>query len=541
MKKIFTLLISIPFITSTLNAQDAPPYAFSYKAVIIKANGVIVVNKNISLRISILQGSTIGVPVYTETFYPTTNEYGQVDIVIGQGAAGSLSSINWSADKYFLKTEFDPKGGTNYQVLSIAQLLSVPYSLFTGESGNGFASSYSPTEKRPIIDQQGNISIGAAVDPYWKFNVNGLSKFGNVQVNGWLNTGGLGSYGWVNVFPGGTTYGSQINLDPRSLDGGIRYLICALAGNASEGTGKLLIRNDQAVDNTTSFIIDKNGYVGLGNVNPAYKLDVLGSVNFTEGLYKNGVPYTVDYNSLINRPAGNNLGDMLYWNGTNWVVVPVGSEGQILTIKSGIPTWTTVSGASPVTDADGNSYTSVTIGSQVWMVENLKTTKYSDGSPISNLTDNTQWTNTTDGAYCWYENNISNKNTYGALYNFYAINTGKICPTGWHVPSDAEWTTLTTYLGGESIAGGKLKESGTSHWQSPNSGATNETGFTAIPGGHRYYYGIFVDNGIYGDMWTSTEISASAWTRSMDFDKTIVRRENSSFGNGYSVRCVKDN
>ncbi|MCJ7446063.1 MAG: fibrobacter succinogenes major paralogous domain-containing protein [Bacteroidales bacterium] len=194
-----------------------------------------------------------------------------------------------------------------------------------------------------------------------------------------------------------------------------------------------------------------------------------------------------------------------------------------------------------VKDIEGNTYNTVKIGTQVWMVENLKTTKYNDGSAIPNVTDDTEWANLTTPAYCWYNNDIRKKTPYGALYNFYAVSTGKLCPTGWHVPSDVEWTTLTTYLGGESVAGGKLKEAGITHYRTPNTGATNETGFTALPGGHRYYYATFVDNGLYGDWWSSTEISATnAWTRSMDFDKSIVRRENSSYGNGYSVRCLKD-
>jgi uncharacterized protein (TIGR02145 family) len=202
-----------------------------------------------------------------------------------------------------------------------------------------------------------------------------------------------------------------------------------------------------------------------------------------------------------------------------------------------------------IRDGDGNVYTSVTIGTQEWLIENLKTTKYHDGSAIPNVTDDTEWANLTTPAYCWYNNDITKKTPYGALYNFYAVSTGKLCPTGWHVPSDAEWHTLALFLDADAttgttesiIAGGKLKEIGTTHWSSPNTGATNETGFTALPGGHRYYYATFVDNGLYGDWWSSTEISGTnAWTRSMDFDKTIVRRENSSYGNGYSVRCIKD-
>lgn len=198
-----------------------------------------------------------------------------------------------------------------------------------------------------------------------------------------------------------------------------------------------------------------------------------------------------------------------------------------------------------VTDIDSNVYHTVTIGTQVWMVENLKTTKYNDGTAIPNVTDSTAWSGLSTPAYCWYNNDsITNKTTYGALYNLYTVNTGKLCPTGWHVPTDAEWTTLTTYLGGESVAGGKLKETGTTHWLSPNTGAINESDFTALPGGYRYYSGIFNYVGKYGYWWSSTEDESNnswAWDRDMVFNYNVVFRDINYKNNGFSVRCLRDN
>jgi len=172
------------------------------------------------------------------------------------------------------------------------------------------------------------------------------------------------------------------------------------------------------------------------------------------------------------------------------------------------------------------------------MVENLKTTSYNDGTAIPLVTDNTAWSNLSTPGYCWYNNDAATyKVTYGALYNWYTVNTGKLCPTGWHVPTDAEWTTLTTYLGGESIAGGKLKETGTSHWDSPNTGATSETGFTALPGGLRYYDGTFDGLGYYGLWWGATE---DAWGQGVGYDYIDVTRGSSDKSYGFSVRCVRD-
>ncbi len=167
-----------------------------------------------------------------------------------------------------------------------------------------------------------------------------------------------------------------------------------------------------------------------------------------------------------------------------------------------------------ITDIEGNYYNIVTIGSQVWMAENLKTTRYNDGSNIPNVTDNATWDALTSPAYAWYDNNIANKVTYGALYNWYAVETGKLCPVGWHVPTDAQLTRLTNYVGGESVAGGKLKEIGTTHWNSPNEGATDEYGFTALPGGVRLLNGVFYSIGNLGSWWSSIDtLSTYAWHR----------------------------
>jgi len=158
------------------------------------------------------------------------------------------------------------------------------------------------------------------------------------------------------------------------------------------------------------------------------------------------------------------------------------------------------------------------------------------------VTDGAAWAALTTPSYCWYNNDAgTNKATYGALYNWYTVNTDKLCPTFWHVPSDDEWTTLTTYLGGESVAGGKLKETGITHWISPNTGATNETGFTALPGGYRYDYGTFLYIGYDGLWWSSLEYSATlAWFRPMFYLGASAFRDNYYKQCGFSVRCVRD-
>jgi len=197
-------------------------------------------------------------------------------------------------------------------------------------------------------------------------------------------------------------------------------------------------------------------------------------------------------------------------------------------------------GIGTVTDIDGNVYHTVTIGTQVWMAENLKTTRYNDGTAIPFVTDSIAWSHLTTPGYCWYNDSAIYGNTYGALYNWFAVNTGKLAPTGWHVPSDSEWTVLINYLGGDSVAGGKLKEAETAYWASPNTGATDETGFTALPGGWRYI-GTFGTIGDLGNWWSATAYdAANSWYRYMNYSNAHVSRFYYLSQNGFSVRCVRD-
>lgn len=195
-----------------------------------------------------------------------------------------------------------------------------------------------------------------------------------------------------------------------------------------------------------------------------------------------------------------------------------------------------------VNDIDGNTYYTTVIGGQEWMAANLKVTKYQNGDPIPNITDYTKWDTLTQGARStniWVNNYVS---TYGWYYNWRAVtDSRRLCPSGWHVPSDAEWTTLTTFLGGENVAGGKLKESGVLHWVDPNTGSTNETGFTALPGEFYLTAGGWVGPGYDGVWWSSTESDATnGWNRFMFNNDATVSRTDNNKRSGFSVRCLKD-
>lgn len=216
-----------------------------------------------------------------------------------------------------------------------------------------------------------------------------------------------------------------------------------------------------------------------------------------------------------------------------------------------------------LTDIDGNAYKTITIGTQIWIAENLKTTRYFNGTniPLVNTTSKWDALSITDKAYCWQSDNLIYKDVYGALYTWGAAMNGDtssdsipskvqgVCPTGWHLPSNAEWAELKNYLG--DYAGSKMKEAGTTHWQSSNEGATNESGFTGLPGGMRYIdeafhgqleSGAFEPIGGVGSWWSSTENGPTkAYNQTMTSWYSNLFEENHEKQSGLSVRCIKDN
>jgi len=218
-----------------------------------------------------------------------------------------------------------------------------------------------------------------------------------------------------------------------------------------------------------------------------------------------------------------------------------------VTIESngGYSTIAMTMGVPSITDIDGNVYKIVKIRNQWWMAENLKVTHYRNGDAISNVTDINTWSHLSTGAYCDYDNYEDNVSAYGRLYNFYAvIDDRNIAPEGWHVPDYGDWMTLINYLGGYGSAGGKMKEAGIEHWQSPNAGATNESGYSALPCGYRSSMGTFSNLGSAAFFWTSTELGESpgyaAWYVSLShLNDNINVNVNNDKTDGYSIRCVK--
>jgi uncharacterized protein (TIGR02145 family) len=360
--------------------------------VVRNASGVLVINQSVGIRISILQGSSTGAVVYKETYSPTpqTNANGLVSIEIGSGipVTGTFSSLDWSTGSYFLKTETDPTGGTNYTIVGTSQLLSVPYSLYALTAGS--------------------------------------------------------------------------------------------SSNAVKITGDQTIAGHKTFSGTTTV------------ANPVNPTDAANK-DYVDALMKR-------ISELENKPG-------------------------------------------VMKDYDGNLYTTVKIGNQVWMAENLKVTRFRNGDPIAHGTGSTEWGNLTTGAYADYNNSVSNSDTYGRLYNWFSVDDARnLCPTGWHVPSEGEWTTMITYLGGESVVVGKIKEAGTTHWLSPNTAATNQSAFTALPGGFLNGVGSFSSLGLQGWWWSSTTITGvENHARLYMAENSYVRsfKYEDSKQSGLSVRCIQ--
>ncbi len=341
-----------------------------------------------------------------------------------------------------------------------------------------------------------------------------------------------------NALPNGGTHGQIItncNGVPTWTTGGVcPGTITAL--NCSSGTNNGALTATTAASGVTSVISYTGGNGGAHNGQIVTSTGVSGlTATLKAGSFANGSG-SLTY-SITGTPAT---------SGTASFALNIGGKTCTVTRTVAIAPQNPTSGfGSNITDAEGNSYKTVYIGTQQWMGENLKVSKYSDGTTIPNITDNTQWQNNTTGAWAYYNNDAANNAKYGKLYNWYAVSkttngNKNVCPTSWHVPTDAEWSVLTDYLGGQTVAGGKMKEVGVINWNTPNTDATNTSLFTGLPGGF-LGNGDYVSIGNDGNWWSSTEGKTyGAWTRNLSFYNGGASRDDSIKKHGFSVRCLRD-
>jgi len=612
MKNIFTLAFAF-FFTGSLFAQA--PEKMSYQAVVRDGSNELVINQSVGMQISILQGAVSGTSVYTETQTPITNSNGLVSLQIGSGTSvsGPFSAIDWSAGPYFIKTETDPNGGTNYTITGTSQLMSVPYALYAKTSGNGEG----PQGPAGV---DGNDGATGATGPQGPVGADGddgaQGPKGDIGATGPSGSQGLkgdagstgsqglkgdkGDDGQGGITNGGTNVtinGSGTSVAPyvvnatfTEVDGSLTNEIqdLQLSGNnltiTKNGTATTIDLSSYLDDTDTQLnevevdaFTANNGYltafteVDGSTTNELQTLSISNdTIYLTDGNFaKIPVGFSGSYTDLNNKPdlsvysttdttlEESEVDAMVANNGylTTFTEVDgsITNEIQQLSVSGSGDTlylqhaaYVIIPGISlanvpVINDADGNFYTTVTIGTQEWMSENLRTTKYSDGTAIPNVTDDTQWNSLSTGAWCSHNNSSSNDVTYGKLYNWYAVNTSKLCPTGWHVPTDAEWTVLTDYLtanGHSGAEGNALKA--TSGWNSGGNG-TDDFGFLGLPGGHRNYDGNFYGIGTDVGWWSSSQYDAfNAWYRFLYYGYTSFSSYDYYKKSGFSVRCLRD-
>ncbi|MHC1731103.1 MAG: FISUMP domain-containing protein [Bacteroidales bacterium] len=337
-------------------------------------------------------------------------------------------------------------------------------------------------------------------------------------------------YRWsaVNDFNAATEMGTVTTITESGFSGGISYTRYVWAYNSCGGSVATTLVQSTEPPIPPTVVTSPVTSVGLTTASSGGNITDDGAAPVTE----RGVCWSTSPNPLS---TGDHTTDGA-GSGTFSSNLTGLSEGELYYVRAyatnsaGTAYGNEVSFTTSISDIDGNIYKTVKIGSQIWMAQDMKTTKLNDGTLIPN------GFSYTGPSYLWYNNNIANKDPYGALYNILAVNSNKLAPAGWHVASDAEWEELVAYLGGRPAAIVKIKEAGTEHWQSPNTGATNESGFTALPGGF-YQSGSFIYLGEWAHWWTAP----NARYISVDYLSTALG--NGGFPGSYyafSVRCIKD-
>ena len=518
------------------------PQKINFQSVLRNTNGEVVSNSAVSLKISILSGTITGTAVYIETHAKTTDAGGLMSLQIGGGTvlSGVFGDINWGSSAHFIKLEADFSGGNSYVLLGTQELMSVPYALYASKTDTSVLNLTSRFSTK--LSGTDTVSLSARINA-------------KAPINNPTFTGTVGGISKTMVGLG--------NVD-----------------NTSDAGKSISTATQTALDNklnkTDTSTMLENYRTGLNN-----KVNVIDTSNMLSKYLRKAD--TSSLSDRINAKLSRSVipetpiiqrGHIMYWNGSSWVLLNPGTAGQVLKMsldENPVPVWGTDATTfpafspcgAPISDIDGNIYNTVLIGAQCWTKENLRVRRYNKGRSIpfdaigGSGGSSSTWSNLTIGAHTIYANDStttpSNRTKYGYLYNWYAAkgiyttgtmtstDTLNICPEGWHVPTDADWTTLTTELGGESVAGGKMKSIGTAYWSSQSAGTDNSSGFSALPGGYRIKDGSFNNLRNSAVFWRATEDNANnAWSSRLEYNSNNVSRNSYEKQYGASIRCLKD-
>jgi uncharacterized protein (TIGR02145 family) len=534
MKRISTLLLA-SFFTILSYAQTNIPQLVSFSAVVRDANNQPLVNTPVSIRLTFKEGGQNGPLVYCALHQNTTNQNGFISLqlnrnVLGTGCNGAPSTafqnIPWENGGFWMEVEYQTTPGSPFVNLGQLELASSFYAFAAGTAERIAGFDLSGANNGDVLTYNITTQQWEAMPPSGGFsgNYNDLTNTPDLSaintdqqqlsVSATGDTLRLQNGGFV-IIPGisAANTPAQLATLTTSAVSSITGTTAISGGNITNGGGATITVRGIVWSTIQNPTLANN----LGSTN-----DGTGTGSFASNLTGLTANTTYYVRAYATNSAGTAYGNQVSFATTN---------GGIITNPGAGVTF------------NGYTYASIVLGNgQEWMAENLRTTSYANGDPIPNVTDANQWGNLTSGAWVHYNNDSQYENPYGKLYNWYSVvDTRNVCPTGWHVPSDTEYTFLSAYLGGESVAGGKMKSTGTQYWQSPNTDATNESGFSGLPGDYRDISGSFGDGGIEGYWWSSTEYdTGSAWDRSLHHNSDNAWRIFHLKTNGFSVRCLKD-
>ncbi len=550
MKKIYLLLLVL--FTAVIYSQTK---GITYQAVILNPEGEHIPgynnersqcsNKDICLRFSIYKGTILE---YQETKNTTTDEFGMVNVIIGSGIyisgeSNTLSGVDWDGNAKNLVVEVDIKGTCSYfSEISNQPFTYVPYAFYAENSGTP-----GPAGPQGEAGSNGN---------------NGLSAFQVAVANGysgteaqWLATlvGPAGTKGATGTFQNGNNIGDVLYWNGTSwtiLPIGIEGQNLTICSGIPHWGGCNSTTPVATISSITSCNTASTGSLYAGS-SASGVTQTITLVVATVGTYNistsaNGVTFSAS--GTFTNTGSQNV--VLLGNGTPNTTGPFyytlnttpSCTFQISTLSQ--------SSVSGLTDIDGNVYNNVDICGKLWLQKNLNVSRYRNGDPIPQIIDPTEWASATYGAWCYLQNNPAvgngiNGSVYGKLYNWFAVNDPRgLAPQGYHVATWTELDELVNCLGGYSVAGGKLKEAGTTHWLAPNTGATNSSGFTALPTGQGLEFNNQTSGiGTAGQIWSSTEYSgltSNAHALQILYATESCGSNVTGKHKGYGVRCVKD-